>query len=38
MGSMEIFGTKNEEQLEIIEEKVDDFIASGPEAYARISK
>ena len=37
MGSMEIF-SKNGEQLEILEEKIDDFMVSGPYAQTKIYK
>jgi hypothetical protein len=37
MGSMEIF-RKDGEQLEILEEKIDDFIVSGPMALVKIIK
>ena len=32
MGSMEIFKTKDGEQMELIDEKVDDLVVSGPVA------
>ena len=37
MSSMEIF-KKDGEQLEILDEKTDDFIVSGPNAQTRIIK
>ena len=37
MSSMEIF-KKDGEQLEILDEKIDDFIVSGPYAQTRIIK
>ena len=37
MGSMEVF-KRDGEQLEIIEEKIDDILVSGPVASVKIGK